>query len=245
MASSSKARQSRREQLEAQRLAQAAKERRLRIMLVVGGVLILVLVIALALWGISSATPKSGTATPPNANSSRNGLYVAPPTKDAPLLEEFQSYTCANCKLASIALGPTIQQAIADGKVNVVVHTINQTTEARSAAMAAVCADFVGKFSDYNKQLFLSQDTNFDATTLRETIPDTVGIYQTDLTTFQACVDAGDTAGFVDAMDAYGSKQGVVQYPTFRLNGEDITEQLVNKDTMSYDPELLRTLLGM
>ena len=244
MASSSKVRQSRRQQLEAQRLAQAKKERRLRILLAGGGVVIVALVIGMVWLGMNGSTPKASDA-PPNANKAQNGILLAPYVEGLPDLEEFISYSCSACKNASLVFSTVLEQAATTGKANVIIHPMTIHEEDTNASRAAVCADYQGKFYEFHKQLFLEQDTAFDGTSLRSTVPDLVGIWQEDLDEYLTCFDTEATARFVKASDNYSIKEKIGQTPTFRLDGEDVTQQVFNANTSSFDPDLLRELLGM
>ncbi len=247
MASSSQSRRSRREALEAQRLAQARKQRRNKIVGVAVGVVVLVVVIGLAIWGIIAATNKGGNEVPPNANSGKNGIWLAPPTDGAPTLEIFSDYNCPNCKTAELTMTQTMDDLASAGKINLMVHSLQfEHASSHLAAVGAACADYAGKFADYNLQLFLNQSTDgsgFTSTMLRETIPAAIGLTGTDLTTFQTCLDNQATGNFVDDEAAYAAKQKVSSTPQFRLDGKDITSQIYNTSTKSFDVDLLRSVV--
>jgi len=248
MASSSQNRRSRREQLQAQRVAEVKKERRTRILFTTVGVVVFAVVIGLAIWGYQRTVTEGGTQVPPNANSAQNGIYLAPPISGAPTLDIFTDYNCTFCKSANLTLSAVIDQASKDGKVNVVVHSLSASTNSRNADMAAACADTVGKFVDFHNQLFINQPTDgsgFDSTMLRTSIPDTVGLYGDDLTTYQTCLDNKATGNFVDDQAAYAAKQKVTSTPTFQLDGVTINDKIVNTTTNTYDPDLLRAQLGI
>jgi len=247
MASSSQTRRSRREQLQAQRFAEVKKERRNRILFVSAGVVVFALVIGLAVWGYVGTTSKAGVDTPPNANSAQNGIFLAPEVTGIPTLDIFSDYNCSACKSANLTLSAVIDQAAAEGKANVVVHSLSfEAASSRNAAIAASCADFQGKFIDYHNQLYINQSTDgFTDDMLTSTIPDNIGLYGDDLTTFTTCYSSKATGGFVDAEAAYAAKQGIGSTPTFLLNGEQVNDKLFNANTNTYDPDLLRSLLGM
>lgn len=252
MASSSQSRRSRREQLMAQRVAQAQKERNLRIMFVAVGVVVLALVIGVAIWGFSSQnnggnSNNSVVNVPPNSDPDKNGIVLAPVKSGIPTLEIFSDYNCSVCRGADLTLNAVLQQAVESGTANVVFHALSLLTNtSRDAAIAATCADFQGKFFDYHNQLFLNQSgTGFDNTTLTETIPGIVGIEGDALTEFQSCVNNKDTGGFVDAEEAYAAKQNATTPPTFLLDGVNVGTQIWNANTKTYDPDNLRALLGM
>jgi len=247
MTTSAQVRRSRREQMELQRLAEARKERRNRIVFVGLGVLVLIIVIAIFVYGYVSASKSGGSETPPNANSGQNGILLAPATKGVPVLDVFTDYNCPHCMSADLTLNAVLKQAADQGYATVVMHTMSfEASSSRPAAIAASCADFVGKFFEYNNQLFRNQSQNgYDTRMLTVTVPDAAGIYREDLTTFQTCVDKQSTAKFVDNMQTYASKQKVTTTPTFLLDGKDVTMQLYNNTSGTYDPDLLRQVLKM
>ena len=248
MASSSQVRRSRRDQIQAQRLADARKERRNRILFVTAGVVVLAVVVAVAIGGyIRSSTPTGGTIVPPNANSAKNGIYLAPPTNGAQTLDMFVDYNCTACKSANLTLSAVMDQAAQQGKVNIIIHPLSfEGATSRIAAIAASCADTVGDFTAYHNQLFISQSSSgFDTDTLRQTIPNTIGMSPTDTTTFQACFDNQSTGKFVTDTQTYGGKEKVTSTPTFILDGKNITTQLYNNNTKTYDPDLFRSLFNL
>jgi len=248
MASSSQTRRSRREQLEAQRFAEAKKERRTRIIFTSVGVVVFAVVIGLALWGYMATVTKGGDEVPPNANSAQNGIFLAPSISGVPTLDIYTDYNCTYCKSANLTLSAVIDQASSDGKVNVVVHSLSQSSNSRDADIAAACSDTVGKFVDYHNQLFINQSSDgngFSSTVLRSTIPDAIGLYGDDLTTFQTCFDNKATGNFVDDQAKYAAKQKITGTPTFLLDGEKINDKIINTTTNTYDPDLLREQLGM
>ncbi|MDR0284407.1 MAG: DsbA family protein [Propionibacteriaceae bacterium] len=253
MASSSQVRRSRREQLETQRLAQFKKERRIRITIVVVGLVILFTVIAVFVYGYLSSrddqAAQTGGTVPPGANSGHNGMMLAPETKGVPTLEIWSDYNCTACKSAHMTLNATLEQAVTDGKANVVLHQKSGNwASSWNANLGAACADIQGKFTDYNHQLYLNQpsdESGFTDTMLRETIPDAIGLYRDDLTTFQTCFDTKAAGQFVDAQQTAALKANITSTPTFVLDGKNITSTLYNQKTGLFDPDLLRTALGM
>ena len=246
MASSSQVRRSRREHLESQRLAKAKKERRNKILFTAGGVLILILVVAVAIWGVVSATKGTGTEEPPNATTGGNGIHLNPWTDGAPTLEVFSDFNCGTCRTTHLAWGSIFEQVASEGKANVVFISMSFVAESsRPAAIAAACSDFQNVFPEYHHELFISANEGLDTVMLRETIPAKVGLTGEALTAFQTCVDTQATGGFVDKQAAYANQEKVIATPVFHLDGEDISTQLWDSNTKRYDPDLLRELLGM
>ncbi|MCL2482948.1 MAG: thioredoxin domain-containing protein [Propionibacteriaceae bacterium] len=248
MASSSQVRRSRRDALQAQRVADAHKERRNRLLFVSAGVVVLALVVGLGIWGYIAATQtQGGTDVPPNANSAGNGITLAAVNPDLPTFEMFSDYNCSACKSANLTLSAVLDQAAAQGKANVIIHSLSfEGATSRDAAIAASCADFQGKFTDFHNQLYINQSSDgFDATMLTSTIPDAIGLTGDALTAFTTCVNTQATGKFVDAEAAYGAKMKVTSTPTFLFKGDKVNSQLFNSNTNTYDPDLLRAMLNM
>jgi len=253
MATTSQVRQSRRQALEAQRLAAASKERRNRILLVTAGVLVFALVAGLAIWGISALNQGSSTGTtmPANVNADQNGILLAPATPGAPVLEIFNDFNCTVCKAADLVLDSTIRQAATSGQVTVVIHTMSfEAATSRTAAIAAACADIQGVFPDFYHQMYLNQDAGFDTTALNQTIPNAAGLWTDKLAAYQTCLADEATGQFVNNAAKYAAQMKVTATPTFLFtpNGgktTDITTQIMNTKTNAWDPDLLRAVLGI
>lgn len=246
MASSSQVRRSRREQLEAQRLEAARKERRNRIIFVGCGMVVLAVVIGVAVWGfVRSAANTTGTTVPPNANAARNGILLAAEVSGKPVFEEFVDYNCTFCKSASLTLGAAMDDAAENGDVTVVIHPMSfESSTSRDAARAATCADTVGYFMEYHTQLFVNQATGYDSTTLLTTIPNAVGMTAAELASFQTCYNEQSTSKFVTDIQSYATRQNVTSTPTFLLDGVNVGDQLWNAQTQTYDPDRFRALIA-
>ncbi|MDR0783342.1 MAG: DsbA family protein [Propionibacteriaceae bacterium] len=247
MASSSQVRASRREQLKSQRLADAQKDRRSKIIMVAAAVVVLGLIIGVSFWGWYSAQAnKGGNEQPPNANAAGNGIQAHPNWAGVPTLEIFSDYNCTHCRSADIVLGPLIDQLATDGQLNVIHHTTaGMAATSFDAARAAACADFQNLFLEYHHQLFRNQEEGFDYTMINQTIPESIDLTGVALEEFRTCVATGATAGFITATNRYAQKQGVTSTPSFFLDGVDVTEKLYSKTLNRYDPDLLRELLGL
>jgi protein-disulfide isomerase len=244
MPSNAQLRQSRREQLEAQRLAQARKQRRTRITIVGVGLGVLVLVVGLSVWGFVAAN-RGGTDLPPNANAAGNGLLLRPEVASAPTLEVFADFGCHFCAEANATMGPAITQLADAGQLNVVYHYTSATTTSRDANIAAACADFQGKFAEFKDQLYTLYAT-LDDTALRQTIPEAAGLTGQALTDYQTCFDNRTTGDFVAAQAqayAQADRKKVSGTPSFLLDGERINEQIHNSATSAYDADLLRAVV--
>jgi protein-disulfide isomerase len=234
--------------LASQRLAAAQKERRNRIIFVSAGVVVLIIVIAVAVWGVMSAMTKGGNQTPPNATSGKDGIWLTHDNPDAPTLQVYSDYNCPNCKTAELTLHQAMDDLAAAGAINISTHALAfEAASSREAANAAACADAAGVFADYNYQLFLNQPsdgTGLTKTMMRETIPATISLTGDKLTEFQTCYDESAMGKFVDAEIKYAADQKVTTTPSFILDGKNITSEIYNTKTRSYDPDLLRSVVN-
>ena len=247
MASSSQVRASRREQLEASRLAQAQKERRARILIVGAGVVLFAIVLGLALWGFLAGNAKSGNGRPPNSTAAGDGILAAPLVPGVPTLEIYTDYNCAYCQSSHFTLSALIDDAVDAGTLNVIYRArVSLHASSRSAAMAAACADVQGMFQAYDDALYRNQSSDgFTTNTLLVTIPEHIGLTGEALSEFTDCFGESRMSSFIDAQVAQAAKQKVNQSPTFFLNGEDITIPIFNENTGTYDPDLLRAVIGL
>jgi len=247
--SRSQASRSRREELERQRLAKAAKDRKIKIGMFSGaGVIILAVVIIL----VVTLNSGGGAAplVPRHGNSDQSGITPNADTAvgGAPILEIFSDFQCPVCGQFENGLGDTIQKVIKDGSAKVVNRTMTfldtdstiksknaaagNANSSNRAAVAAACADTIpGDFYyPFVQAIFANQPATegdgYSDTVLRDTIPSTVGITGADLTAFQQCYDQRQTQKFVDSVNSQARAAGVNSTPTIRLNGTDITRDL-------------------
>ncbi|MCL1907225.1 MAG: DsbA family protein [Propionibacteriaceae bacterium] len=242
MTSSSQVRRSRRETLEAQRLATARKERRNKILFTSAGLLVFAAVIGVAIWGFMGTATDGGDATPPNAVSD-HGIAVVPLKDSIPTLEIFADYNCNGCRSAHLTLNTLLEEYTEEGKINVVVVMLNFLDNSRQPAIASACSDFYDVFPQYHHELFTAAPDGFDSELLRETIPEKLGLTGVELLDFQTCIDTDATGAFVNSQSKYAGKKGVSSTPTFLLDGENIGEKIFNQNTGTYDPALLKAIL--
>jgi len=250
--SESQGSRSRREELERARLAQAAKERKLRIGMVSGGLVIAIAVIVVAVVAVNRAST-GGVAAPLHGDAGQTGIVFPDATAlqaGAPTLEIFTDFQCPICKDYETGLADTIQKIMDDGSAKVVFRTMTfldgnlsssnsaagNPKSSNRAAIAAACADTIpGNFYyPFVRAIFDNQPTTegdgYSDTVLRDTVPGTVGITGADLTTFQQCYDKRQTGTFVQAVNDSATAAGVRGTPTFRLNGTNITNDLKPDD---------------
>jgi len=246
----------RRAKLEAAKRSQDRWQQTKRILIVVAIVVAIVIGITIAAAVMTSkkqagnaAATSGATAaqiTPPNAKTLANGslaIVANPEATDAKLtLDIHADYQCPICKTAEQRLAQGLQQLEAQNQVLVQYHIRSfldgslGNTSSVQAAMAATCADTVGKFQAYNSVVFANQPANegtgYTNDQLRSTFATQAGISGDDLTKFQQCYDDKATSSFVTTMEqsnlstpipgisAYSA--GVRGTPAFIINGKQL-----------------------
>jgi protein-disulfide isomerase len=180
--------------------------------------------------------------TPPHAtdNDSAIALAAGSPEASAPTLDIDVDYQCPYCAQAEKAIGEYVLELNQQGKLKVNYHIrtfldsmLNNDSSVK-AAMAASCADTVGKFPAYSLAIFDNQPkegVGYTDDTLLNTFTNTAGITGDDLKTFKKCYTSSATKDFVTNMEtknlsgqnAY--KIPVSGTPTFMLNGVTINWQ--------------------
>ncbi|MDR1078568.1 MAG: thioredoxin domain-containing protein [Propionibacteriaceae bacterium] len=244
--SSSAARVSRREQLEAQRQALAQRQRRNRLITVLAGVLGVALVVSLTVWGINSNKNSGGDEVPPNATAKRDGITITPTLTDesTPLLVIYSDFQCPGCKSVHDAISTVLQQAVDSGRVRIEFHTLIMLDYANTqvgspnlrsstrATVAAACADTVGVYYPFYSAIYANQPATegdgYSDDLLRVQIPTEVGLSGDQLTRFQTCYDNQSTGKFTLQVDEAAAKAGITGTPRIWLNGEDITAEVTS-----------------
>ncbi|MCL1841300.1 MAG: DsbA family protein [Propionibacteriaceae bacterium] len=257
----------RRAKLEAAKRSQERWQRTKRIL--IGVVVVVVIIIVVAVIAAvannkrqsDNANATSGATaaqiTPPNATTISNGtqaIIADPAAKDAPLtLDIHADYQCPNCKHAEMSLGQGLSQLESQNQVLVRYHLRTfldgnlGNTSSSQAAMAATCADTVGKFQAMNDVIFANQPTNegtgYTTDQLRNTFATQAGISGDDLTKYQTCFDDKATSNFVSTMeqsnlttpvpgiDDYST--GVRGTPAFIINGKQLNWTEIPTDATS------------
>jgi protein-disulfide isomerase len=227
--------------MEQQRLAQAQKDRKIRLAVFGGGLGLIVIIVVVAVVGLN-LTGRGGDVTPLHGDEAQTGIT---PNLDvaaaAPVLEIFSDYQCPGCASYEAGLSDTLESIIDDGSAKVVFRTmtfndqVNGTENAQSstrAAVAAACADTLE--GDYYfpmyAEIFANQPSpegvGFSDEQLRTTFPTAVGITADQLTDYQTCYDKRLTGQFVQSVDNSASADNVRSTPTYRLNGTNITQDI-------------------
>lgn len=194
-----------------------------------------------------TATNLGEQITPPHANDDGSGILSPLNTSDsAPTLVVYEDYQCPICQTYEQQLGPVFRSLAASGKIRIEyrtrifldrnleqVNAANGTPESsKRAAMAAVCADEVGRFQEYHDAAYAAapaqEGDGYPVQQLREEIAEAAGITGDDLTRFQSCVDQNQAQSFVENVEQAGMDAGVTATPTFQVNGNPVSFQGVD-----------------
>lgn len=249
----SKASASRREALRRAQLEAAARQRRIRTIIIVIAAVVAVAIITLVTLGVtgviggSKSEPGSTTTgaqiVPPNATSDKTGILSTLGTnKQAPVLVTVEDFQCPVCKQYESLYGPLFESLEKQGKIQTefrmryfLDQNFNNDSSVR-AARASACADTVGKFPQYHDAVYANQPSTegqgFTQEQVRDTIPQQAGITGDQLTSFQSCVDQNQTADFSTGVDTKAASAGYNSTPTFVVNGKTVkfTQQSPTED---------------
>lgn len=246
------AKQSRREQLRAQREAELqAAQRKRRVVIGAGLVGFVVLVVAIV-FGVYSIKDRIGAtnAVPPRANGDRTGMIAYPnqARSGAPLLVIYEDFQCPFCKLFHEAFDSKIRAAAQAGDIQLEYRVLTfldaglRNDASKRATVGLTCADNAGVFLEYHDQVFSRQPAQegagYSNQLLRDEVPAVVGLTGDRLAGFQKCYDTQATLQFVNGMDAAGGRAGVTSTPTYQFKGEDITKKLDYRNPASIEPFL-------
>jgi protein-disulfide isomerase len=224
-------RRMRAEQLKAEReAATRASERRTRLLVAVA------VLAAIALVAVAVVSTQSGggdnAAVPAGVEAPDGG---APYGDDgAPVvMNEWVDFSCPACKTFNDALGPTINEQVEAGELQVVYHPLSFINRGSTlAANAFGCAIDQGVTHEFYDAVFAVQGAESGAGFTNEQLIE-VGA-QVGLTddSFTSCVNGGDFDGWVDNVNASQVEAGVTGTPTIFLNGELV-------DLPSFEPQAL------
>ncbi|MFZ0529889.1 MAG: thioredoxin domain-containing protein [Propionicimonas sp.] len=226
-----------RERLRKNEAAKAQQQRLNRIIGVGAAVLAVVLIAVFAVVLIQqqgTATPSSGSVTPPNATADGKAI-VSNPGKakaGAPVVELFFDYQCPVCKQFETLYGDALQALADSGEIELHNRTMTfldtnlGNDSSLRAGIAAGCADVSGTYAAYHAEVYVHQPetegAGYTDEVLRQTIPASVGITGDALTQFQACYDQQSTKAFVQGTNDKATQDGVNGTPTFHVNGHDV-----------------------
>ena len=243
---------SKRVALRQQQELEARRKRNARMLGVGLGVLALVVVVVIAVVianAIGSKAPAAEQLTPPNATEG-HGIAIksknTQPAGDVPNVVVYEDYQCPICQTYESHYGKTFDSLASGGRLRIEYRTrtfldrnlksLNDSKgvpeSSKRAAIAAACADQVGRFQEYHDAAYAKapeeEGDGYSVQKLRDEIAADAGITGDDLTTFQGCVDQNRTQTFVESVEQAGVDAQVNSTPTFMVNGKQVSFQNVD-----------------
>lgn len=222
MPSSKTSRSERREKVERLRRQEAARGRRRQIVIigVVVGVLVIAAIAGIAIQSSRNTSP-AGSARPAGVTAA--GAIPVGPAGAPVTVDVYEDFQCPYCELFESKSGPALAELVSAGTAQANYHVLSFIgPDSVRAANAAGCAADQGKFPAYHQVLFANQP------------PENTGGYknadlirfgqQVGLTddAFSKCVQSGRYNGWVADVQETASKANITQTPTVKINGRQV-----------------------
>ncbi len=161
------------------------------------------------------------------------------------ILIEYGDFQCPGCGAAHPQLS-AISEEYKD-KIAFVFRNFPLTTihpNARAAAAAAEAAGTLGKYWEMHNAIFNNQDAWKDATgnARTDTFVDYARTIGLDEDTFRQALESNSVNKKISFDQALGKKVGVSSTPTIFLNGEQISEEVLNSVIQGDGSELTKLI---
>lgn len=221
-----------RDQARKLREAQQRRERRNRI-LIIGGVLVFVAVVVIAIVSILSAAnrnPLEGLDSEPAGASENGGIVVGAEgvgnvSEGAPVVDVYLDYLCTHCWTFESTNASALDELVTAGEATVSYHPVvfmGDFSRRGANALATVASASPEHVSAFNEGLFAAQPEG-GATALSDEqiaeVASSIGIPQDVIDSFAA----GQFNDWVDAATEKASKDGIGGTPTILIDGEEFT----------------------
>lgn len=219
-----------------QRQAQArAQERRTRL-LVIGGVVLLAIIAVVLVITLGSKPPQVSSAeyitVPTQSWPQATGKSMGPSNAKVVILE-YADFQCPYCRQFHESIFQQIvDQYVKTGKARFEYHhfiVIDSNTggnESHRAAEASECASDQGRFWDYFNMLFANQKTEGSGTFSDDRLKAFAGAIGLDTAKFNSCLDSGRDASRLTADQAQAVALGLQGTPTVIINGQRVQNPL-------------------
>lgn len=228
---------------QAVRLERARKERRQRLMVILGiGLVALLVVGIIALPFIQRTIATNNAANAPVGDIVEitpverpqvDGRAMGDP--NAPVqIEVYEDFQCPACRTYSDQVEPRIaEELVATGQVYYVfrhypfIDDRSAIKESDQAANASMCAAEQGRFWDYHDMLFANWNGENEGAFRDNRLvafAETIGL---DMTQFNACFEANRFESEIEADLNKGTSLGVVGTPSVFVNGEQVAPGFV------------------
>jgi protein-disulfide isomerase len=249
---------SRREALRLQQEQAQQKKARTRRMLIVAAVVVLVAliiaIIAIIRTNQNQETTDADQRPVPHAKGDDSGVQFSDNLKDdAITLDIYYDYQCPWCAKVELAIRDIVAELEDSGEIIVnynwltflepqlntssaaTAETQNSSTR---AAVAATCADIVGRFEDFHYTIFENQPAiegvGFTDDQLTKDFPQQIGLTGSDYDKWLTCYTDRETLDLVQTAADTNYPGRVTSTPTLMANGKTVTltdEAVANKDT--------------
>lgn len=240
-----------RARLRAQQEAAAKQQRFNRIVGVGAGVVAALLVVVFVVVFIqnqpkvtpgATAVPGGAQIVPPSATDDKVGILVdkGKAKPGVPKVAIYLDYQCPSCRALEAYFGAEFEKLAASGEISLQYNTMTfldvklGNNSSTRAAIAAACADTVGKYAPYHDQTYLNQPlqegAGYTEQQIRVDIPAAAGITGDNLVKFQQCYDSRATADYVKGTDEAATKAGITGTPTITVNGKTVDNKLLPQE---------------
>jgi len=226
---------SRRAALKQQQEAQARAQRTNRMLIIAVAVVavVVVAIVGVVLAQSMGEQTRSDAAQVQPANATEQfGVepYAGKAKDGAPHVVVYQNYLCGACKVSSDLFHASFESLADKGEIRLEFRQLAFATKTSDdsfrAAMAVAAAGVVGKWTQYNDEVYANFPTQqglaYPDELLREQIPAKVGITGDDLTRFQQLYDAQATEKFVRDTIEQSGRDGITHTPTIKVNGKEV-----------------------
>ena len=214
-----------RKDMKDKRRKQRLKQRRLALLAILGGVVLVVALLIIPGLLKSSAPVGDFTIITPVARPQASGTAMGDPK--APVrIDAFEDFQCSACLYYAQNVEPAIvDEFVATGKVYYVfrqypfIDDNSATRESDQSANASMCAEDQGRFWDYHDMLFANwkgENVGYLTDKRLTAFAQALGL---DMNAFDACFKANKHKDQINADLADGVKMGVSGTPSVFVNG--------------------------
>lgn len=181
--------------------------------------------------GQQAPAPEAGTyAVPAAATSPSGGLLVnRDASASAPTIDIYLDFQCPWCKRFHDTLDPGLTKLMSEKSAKVVLHLktfldSGDNDSSARVARAAACAADAGRLWQFQDAAFAGQPaqegTGFTDAQIQQ-FAATAGITGESAATWKTCVADGRYSGYIEAVEAQSTRDGIRGTPTYRIAGKD------------------------
>jgi protein-disulfide isomerase len=218
-----------RKDMKDRRRKQRQKQRQLATLAIVGGIAIIVGLIALSGYLKSSTPVGEFTMITPKAHPLVDGTAMGDP--NAPVrIDVFEDFQCPACQYYSDVIEhQVIDNLITTGQVYYVFHNFPflddraATKESDQAANASMCAADQERFWDYHQMLYANWNGENEGSLSDKRLVAFAESLGLDMEKFNACFEANQFKDQIDADLKLGREMGAQGTPSVFVNGKIVS----------------------